>query len=131
MFCLAYKLQLANLCDLVMDAWISHDLGENGFPAVDYISEIVERVPVGSAPWIYAMKSVHYFIAVFRHRDDLVMWSTSALYRLIAGNSEFGLGVLKSMRGQEVGMVTVDPRRLPACDYHVHGKEVKCPCKRD
>jgi hypothetical protein len=131
MFCLAYKLQLAGLCDAVMDAWISHDLGENGFPAVEYISEILERVPAGSAPWIYAMKSVHYFLMVFRHGDDLEKWSTSDLYGLITGNREFGLGVLSLMREQEPGLVAEDPRRLPVCEYHVHGKEVRCPGERD
>jgi hypothetical protein len=34
-YCLAYKLQLAPLCDKVMDAWLAHNVSQNGFPALD------------------------------------------------------------------------------------------------
>jgi hypothetical protein len=61
----------------------------------------------------------------------LAKWSTSDLYGLIAENREFGLGVLRLMREQEVGMVAMDPRRLSVCEYHVHGKEMRCPGQRD
>jgi len=78
-YCLAYKLLLAPLCDKVMDAWLAHDFSQNGFPALEYVKEIVERVPRGSAPWIYAARSVGYFLGVMRHEDDLTRWTTEGV----------------------------------------------------
>jgi dissimilatory sulfite reductase (desulfoviridin) alpha/beta subunit len=72
---------------------------------------------------------VHYFLIAFKHKGNLEKWSTADLYRLVAVNREFGLGVLRLMREQEVEMVAVDSRRLPLCEYHVDEREMRCPGK--
>lgn len=126
-YCLALKIQVAPLCDKVMDVWLAHDASENGFPSMEYVKDILRKAVRGSAPWIYARRCMAYYLGVMRHKDDLSTWTTEGVWEVISENKAFGIEVLELQRKGKPGIGVRDPTKAPICEYHAHDLDVPCP----
>jgi hypothetical protein len=115
-YVLAEKLCLPGLQDQIVNEYMDCMSQENIVPGVVRIRSIYSTTPAGNPFRKFAARSFHWTVDPSSKLDN-TFWPTADL-------AEDILTLLRT------GVKASDPRKLPRCEFHCHGKDEPCPTKK-
>lgn len=126
LFILGEKLCLPGPMDLAIDLLVELLRKHSMWPSLECICEKYETTYVNSKLRLFLARIVVWGIVHPDRWVDPTLWSAEKIQDAMANNHDLWLHVIHLLRGN-LGVDKTDPRRVPACDYHQHGKNEPCP----
>jgi hypothetical protein len=125
-YMLAAKLCLPDLQDQIVNIYIDYMDREKLVPSVRDMGITYSTMPAGSPFRKFAARSFHWALDPSSTIDSTV-WPTHALANLLRNQDDLAEDVLTLSRA---GVKSSDPRKLPRCEFHSHGKDEPCTTKK-
>ncbi|QSZ31399.1 hypothetical protein DSL72_000964 [Monilinia vaccinii-corymbosi] len=130
LYILADKFCLPELMDQVIDAYLDELQNNRFLPDIDEIEMAYELTPTGSTLRRFMCAAMHYIFAALRTAEKASNdWPSMDVAALMKSHQDFTVDFLNMMRTQPAGVAPEDPRWLPKCEFHCHGKDEPCPQK--
>jgi hypothetical protein len=126
-YMLAVKLSLSDLQDQIVNIYINYMDRENLAPSVRDMGVTYSTMPAGKPFRKFAARSFHWALDPSSTMDNTV-WPTHALADLLRNQDDLAEDVLTLSRA---GVKSSDPKKLPRCEFHNHGKDEPYPTKKD
>jgi hypothetical protein len=125
---LANKLCINSLMDMLISDRIRLSNAVNVFDGLTSLKTDLPKLSRGSNLRKYFIHVLHYILEERHTEADLKKWPTEEIQKLME-NAEIALDILKLIRNHPPGTHVQDPRKLPLCNFHTHGKDEECPDK--
>jgi hypothetical protein len=126
-YMLTEKFCLSVLQDRIVNIYLEYLDRENKLPSVIGMAMTYSTTPTGNPFRKFITRSFYW---VMDSSSKLINpnWPTHALAKLMRDQEDLAEEVLTLIR---TGVKASDPRTLPRCEFHCHGKDEPCPTKKD
>jgi hypothetical protein len=126
-FCmLAEKLCLSHLQDKIVNEYLDYLDRENRFPSVIHIGTTYSATPAGNPLRKFHARTFYWAVGPSSNLTN-DKWPTHTLAKLMRDQEDLAEDILTLIR---TGVKASDPRKLPRCEFHCHGKDEPCPTKK-
>lgn len=129
-YALADKLCINELMDGIMNVLISHYKEGTRLPGTSTVEWVYERLGEGSPLRKFVHWSMHYVLTEIRQNNVARRWPLEEIIKCQQKYPDFALDLLTAFRAQTPGERVKDPRQVPLCTFHCHGKDEPCSDKQ-
>jgi len=127
MYQLADKFCMEHLMDTIISAYILHYKQQNIIPNVEEM-KLGYKIP-GKPFRDLTVRFLHYLLTEFRQNTGTTLWSTKDIQEMLITNGDMFTDYLELVRSHPSSTTVNDPRQLPLCTFHLHGKNEECEHK--
>ncbi|TVY81681.1 hypothetical protein LSUE1_G006000 [Lachnellula suecica] len=126
-YTLAEKLCLTSLKDGILDVYRHNQTKNNSIHAISYLKSCWKDSFEGSEVGRYMLDSLVYIFMELKQPKELEIWSTSDILDLAFRHQGLSKLAFEAIRQHtHAGTKPKDPRKIPNCEYHSHGKDEPC-----
>lgn len=125
LFAFAEKYGIVRLMDHFMDTLVHRDKHGNAGPASSNALAIYASTHDHSRFRLYVSRMLAFTLDSLPDKDSA---RSKEIRDAFTKNADLMMDFLGHYRGMR-GELLEDPREVPACDYHQHGKDEPCPYK--
>jgi hypothetical protein len=130
LFYFAEKYNFPILVDASLAHLIAHHRTNNMVPNFADIPVIYERTLPGSKLRLYTARIIAFILLTVPSGAISGTWTDELLQQALAKDKNMLLDVLQTLRMKGCTELE-DPREAPACDYHIHREDERCPYSQD